>query len=118
MGGGLPGTHPVHLLVAAPNVIFLGFYSICQQNLLVVKYAARRDLPINNISLISLLTHAIFLARTCKMPEIQLDPALTSGRSLTYAQPQIHSTTISTTTPSQPISPPQLSRTPTISSTI
>ena len=47
--GGLRGTHLVNLLVAARNIIFLGFYSIFLQKFQVVKDAARRDLSKNSI---------------------------------------------------------------------
>ena len=56
--------------------------------------------------------------QSCKMPEIKLDPALTSAHSLTYAQSPRHDATIATTTPSEPLSSPQLYRTPTPYSTM
>ena len=39
--GGLRGTHLVNLLVAARNVIFLGFYATCWEKFQVLKDAAR-----------------------------------------------------------------------------
>ena len=50
--------------------------------------------------------------QSCKIPEIKLNPSLTSARSLTSLQSPRHNATIATTTPSQPLLPPQLSQTP------
>ena len=54
----------------------------------------------------------------CMMPEIKLDPSLTSACYLITAQSPRHKATNATTTPSQPISPPQLYQTPTPYSTM